>query len=252
MTTASELTKAALREGNLIALETDLTENQETEALGLLNRFIQSLFGFELGEFFFDWPVPPATTSPVPARFPVNPLPRNLPSDVFPYPPGNVRILMSLTADMQIFMPQDPDDGARMLFINIGDTGNTLTVNANGHLIEGAATLADTTGNLDGTLLFYRADMSNWTTITPLLATDESPLPGLYDDLLSLGTFLRLAPRYGRGVSEESAVMYKRLLKRMKTQYRQRQPQPKDVPNGFFLPSSDLDRRGFTFGGSLF
>lgn len=253
MTTASELTKNAYREGNLIDLVTDLTTDQETEALGLLNRFIESLFGFELGEFFFDWPVVPAATAPVPARFPVNPLPRALPSNVFPYPPPNVRILMSMVGELTIYMPQDPEDGGRMLFINVGDPDTfSLTIQGNGRLIEGEASITGTPAELNGKLLFYRADLSNWISIEPLTATDESPLPGVYDDLLQLGTFLRLAPRMGRGVSEESAVMYKRLLKRCKTQYKQFMPMPKEAPNQFFLPAADMDRRGFTFGSSLF
>ncbi len=254
MKTASEIAEQALREGNLIALGQPITAAQEAEAIDLLNRFIDSLLGFEIGEFAMDWATPPSQTSPVPARYPIRPRSTELPSDVWPYPPGNVRIVLKLVADTTIYMPQDPDDGARFLFINIGDADtHNLTVDGNGRLVKGGATVVDTPGNLNQQLWLYRADLSDWTLVTELSAADTSPLPGFYDDLLIIGTFIRLAARYGRDTSSESAAAFARLMKRLKTQYRQTVPQPSSRPNAFYLPASDQNRNRYgSFGSNLF
>ncbi len=255
--TAIDIVRDAYREGNLVPLDATTgipvtTAGQDTEGLALLNRFIASLLGFELGEFALDWPVPPSTTSPIPARYPILPKGTNLKSDQWPYPPGNVQIITSLVSEPTIYLTQDPDDGARIQFSNIGDASTyNLTIDGNGRLVNGAATVVATPGTLDGQIWLYRADLSDWVAYATLTETDESPFPTIYDDLLSAATFMRLAPRYGRSVSNETAQTFARLMKRMKTQYRQRMPEPSDDPNGFFLPASDMNRRGFNFGSGL-
>lgn len=240
MSTGSEIATQALREGNLISLNDALTDLQSTEALLLLNRFVESLLGFELGDFAMDWPVPPSTTAPVPARYPILPQVTKLPDNVFPYPPGNVRIILNLTAAQTIYMPQDPDDGARILFINIGDGAQSLTVDGNGRLVKGTATITETATALNEQLWFFRSDLASWNlVILPMLAATSSPFPSLYDDLLAIGVFIRLAPRYGRTVSAETASTYKRMLQRLTTQYRQHVPTPSADPQGFSYPASD-------------
>ena len=243
MSTGSELATQALREGNLIDLKTALTSEQLAEALLLLNRFVESLLGFELGEFAMDWPVPPSVSSPVPANYPLLPRVSKLASNVFPYPPGNVRIILNLTAAQTIYMPKEPDDGARFLFINIGDGAQNLTVDGNGRLIKGSKIITETATQLDTQLWFYRADLGGWTLVTlPMLGATSSPFPSLYDDLLAIGVFIRLAPRYGRTVSAETASTFKRMKQRLTTQYRQAVPQPSADPQGFSYPASDFDR----------
>lgn len=240
MSTGSEIATQALREGNLIDLKTPLTTDQSMEALLLLNRFVESLLGFELGDFAMDWPVPPSVTSPVPARFPLLPQVTRLASNVFPYPPGNVRIILNLTAAQTIYMPQEPEDGARFLFINIGDGSQSLTVEGNGRLIKGSPIITETATQLDAQLWFYRSDLGSWTlVILPMLADTSSPFPSLYDDLLSIGLFIRLAPRYGRTASAESIATHKRLMQRLMAQYKQAVPQPSADPQGFSYPASD-------------
>lgn len=254
MTTASALVTQAYREGNLIGLTATLTTEQATEGLTLLNDYLDSLLGFELGEFNFDWPVPPATTSPIPARFPLFPLGRDLASNVFPHPPSNVRILMSLVADTTIFLPQDPNDGARLLFINLVSTSTfSLTIDGNGRLIKSAATVTELATSLDGQALLYRADLGGWQLTTALTSTTESPLPTVYDRLLALGTFIFLAPRYGKELKPTQNLSYKRLLKRLKAQYRQVVPEPSADPQPFFLPAADRQRGALSdTEGSLF
>ena len=254
MTTASELVTQAYREGNTIGLTASPTTEQLAEGLTLLNDYLDSLLGFELGEFNFDWPTPPATTSPVPARYPLLPLQRNLASDVWPYPPSNVRVLMTLTNDTQIYLPQDPDDGARLRLINL-DASSTfsLTLNGNGRLVQGATTSTGLATALNETNLFYRADLGDWQLTTTLVAATESPLPTLYDRLLALGTWQYLAPRYGKELKPTQMMSFKRLLKRLKSQYRQVVLEPSQNPQPFSVPAADRDKSIWSDSeGSLF
>lgn len=252
MATAAEIVVQAYREGNLISLNTPLTPEQAAEGLLLLNNYMSSLLGFELGEFSTDWPVPPAETSPVAARFPLFPLSEKLPNDVWPYPPQNVRIILSLTADTTIYMPSRPNDGARFLFINIAGAGaETLTVDGNGRLVKGAATLVETPTVLNQQQLLYRADLGDWVSVTTLAADDASPLPLVYDDLLAIGTFVRLASRLGRSLTPELALTRGTLLKRLRTQYRQDMAQPGASPQPFLYPAADHDFSG-RLRGNLF
>lgn len=252
MTIASEIVKKAYREGNLIAAGTEPNTIQATEGLAFLNEFIDSLFGFELGEFSMDWPVPPSPTAPVLANYPLLPRSNSLPSDVWPYPPGNVRLILALTANTTIYLPQSPVDGERFAIINVGDaTTYNLTVNANGRLIKGSATMTDTPGNLAGQVLFYDASQANWKLISVLEATSESPFQLCYDTFLSLGTLKRLVGGYGRSIRPEQVDTFKRLERRMKSQYRQVMPKPSQSPQPFTQPSPN--RRGGTYsGGTLY
>tara|TARA_R110000772_G_C13310278_1_gene440223 strand:- start:16735 stop:17499 length:765 start_codon:yes stop_codon:yes gene_type:complete len=239
MSTALEIVQQAFREGNLVPLDATtgvpvITDGMTTEGLMLLNRFIDSLFGLELGEYAYDWPVPPSATSPVPARYPIFPKDEALAADVWPYPPGNVRIITLLTGNTTIYLPSSPDDGARVEFANVGGTtGFSLTVDGNGRLVNGTLTNTETDVLLDGTRMIYRADTGNWTPIATLIEGDSSPLPALYDDLLSIGTFIRIAPRYGRSITPELSETYARLLKRLKTQFRQTVQTPAASPQQF-------------------
>jgi len=254
MTTASELVTQAYRDGNLIGIKDAPTSEQMTEGLDLLGDYFESLLGYELGEFNFDWPTPPSTTSPVPARFPLLPLGRELPSDVWPYPPSNVRVLLSIVANTTIFLPQDPDDGARILLVNL-DSASTfsLTIEGNGRLIQGAAKITELATALDQRHLFYRADLGGWQVIAEFISTTDSPLPRLYDRLLSMGTLEYLMPRYGKDITSVQQKTMRRLVKRLKSQYRQSVGQPSADPQPFFLPSSDRERGQLSdTSGSLF
>ena len=258
MTTGLELVQRAFREGNLAPLNSTtgipiVTDGQLAEGLTILNGYIDSLYGKEIGEFSFDWPVPPSQQSTTPARFPLFPKSEDLASNVFPFPPGNVRIILNLVSDTTIFMPQSPDNGARCQFINIGDaTSFNLTVVGNTRLVKGVSELTDTPGNLNGQRLLYRSDLADWTQIITLLNTTESPLPSEYDRLLQIGTFQGLASRVGRSMSPELIATQLGLMKRLKAEYRQKVPEPSASPNPFLLPASDINRNGFRFGGSLF
>lgn len=258
MTTGLELVQRAFREGNLVPLDSTtglpvVNSAQAAEGLTILNSYVDSLYGFELGEFDFDWPVPPTIVAPVAARFPLRPQRSLTPANVWPYPPGNVRILLNLVEDTTIYMPQRPDNGARFVFINIGDPSTyNLTVVGNTRLVKGVAEFTDTPGNISGQRLLYRSDLGDWTQITTLLDATPSPLPAAYDRLLQIGTFQGLAPRFGRSMSPELIDDQKRLMKRLKADFRQTVLMPSAAPNPFLLPASDINGANRSFGGDLF
>lgn len=252
MTKASELVLQAFREINLTPLGKALTPEQAAEGLTLLDRYITSLYGFELGEFKMDWPAPPSSSSPVAARYPLFPSSEKLPSNVWPYPPANVNILLSLVSDTTIYLPQSPDDGARMSLINIGGvTTYILTVEGNGRLVQGASTLSGAADTLNQTKLLYRADLGDWIAIVDMVDSTESPLPKEYDTLLELGVADRLAPRYGRSLNRTQQIEFSRLLKRLKAQYRQTVPTPSASPQPFRFPASSSYGSNSSNGGDL-
>tara|TARA_R110000772_G_scaffold2839_1_gene10302 strand:+ start:11284 stop:12078 length:795 start_codon:yes stop_codon:yes gene_type:complete len=256
MTTALTLVLNSFREGNLVPLDATtglpvVNQAQINEGLTILNGYVDSLYGMELGEFNFDWAVPPILISPVAANYPNFPVNNQLPSQVWPYPPGNVRILMNLQEDTTIYLAQSPDNGARVQFINIGDpTTYSLTVVGNTRLVKGVATITETPGDLSGQRLLYRSDLASWHQIAVMLETDESPLPLAYDQLLQIGTFQGLAPRYGRSMSPELIETQRRLMKRMKTDFKQKVVMPSAKPNPFQFPASDINNGQLLIGGA--
>lgn len=253
MTKASELVVQAYREINLTPLGAALTPDQATEGLTLLDRYITSLYGFELGEFKMDWPTPPSPTSPTAARFPLFPASEKLPDNVWPFPPSNVNILLTLVSDTTIYLQQNPDDGARMSLINIGGTTpDILTVDGNGRLVQGASTLSGTADTLNQTKLLYRADLGDWIAIVNMADDTESPLPKEYDTLLSFGIADRLASRNGRKLDNSQRLEFSRILRRLKAQYRQTIPQPSASPQPFLTPASSRHAAFNSRGGNLF
>lgn len=119
------------RESNIIAAGTQPSTVQQDEAIYVLNRLVDGVFGFEMGENLSDWLVPvPQRTAPVAARFPQGPLasPLNLgPSKfVYPYPPTNRRIVFGSVSNT-VYFPEQPDDGARMAIVQGSGKGDTGT-----------------------------------------------------------------------------------------------------------------------------
>jgi len=254
MLTVAEILLESFRELNLVPIGTPLTPTQEVEALGALNRYIDSLVGYEFGEFIASWPAPPSTTSPERANFPLNPRDIDVPVRVWQNPPGNVNLLINIAESTKIFLPQLPNDGALIVVSNLaGASVSVLTLDGNGHLIKGAKTLAGTPSALNGTKLFYREDLGDWRELLPLLLTDTTTqFPGVYDQLFIFGTAARLAPRFGRELSADQRQDFRRLRRRAKAQYAQFVEVPPSSPAAFTRPQSSsvfgrLESRGNLF-----
>lgn len=236
MTTARALITSAYREGNLIAIGATPNENEIAEALPRLNRYVRGVFGYEMGEQLLDWTVPaPQRTANVAANYPQAPYPTSTDMNVLafplatdaslsitPYPPKNSRLVWGGKSDMKVFFPEAPDDGSRMGVVasSQADAAKVLTLDGNGHLVEGLPTIPQPTPVVPREWL-YRADLGDWKRVTDMLIDGECPFPPEHDDLWICLLAVRLAPRYSKTISQETQAIAAVALKRLKTRYRQ-------------------------------
>ena len=229
MTTAIELIQAGFREGNLIAAGKQPTEDEQTEALGVLNRFVNSIFGYEMGENLTDWNVPPqqrtaTTITSYPQDPSCSPL-SNQQAWQYQRPPKNQRIVFG-GIEVTVYFPSDPMDGSRMALVQGSGEGvdytpgSILTLDGNGRTIEGTATL-DLETPVQGRQWLYRADLADWVRCQDMELDDESPFPKEFDDFFICALSMRLAPRYGKVTATETQQTAIATLKRLKTRYRQ-------------------------------
>lgn len=241
MTTAAELIQAAFREGNLLAAGVAATTAQTDEALGRLNNFLFALMGNELGEPLQDWPVyAPQRTAPVAANFPLygsNVDGRLADASVWPYPPGNVRLMVSAPQAATVWLQYAPNDGARVAYVALGNAVADLTIEGNGRMIEGATSITVEAALVAGERVwFYRADRGSWILLEPLALASDSPLPTEFDDLLITGLSIRLASRFGNEPRSGTVMTYQEQMKKLKARYRQPTPTlggSQQIPPGY-------------------
>ena len=250
MATGRQIVLSAFREGNLVASGATLTEPQLTEGLQLLNEYIESLLGLEFGEIAFDWPfrVTNLSRSETRSRFPLFPRQQDLPLELLPFPPSNVRVLMSIDNNDTIYFPPLPEDGARMAFLEVSSPSTQFTVRGNGRLIEGQLSLVTTPQEISGRRYFYRADLGNWVRIEAVTADSTPFLPPVFDELLTLGLLERLVGRSGRELTASQDRRFRRILVRAKGQYEQNTPEVVDEYNVFLYPYSDYFRERTLIG----
>jgi len=196
---------------------------QAAEGLKVLNRFLQSVFGFLMGEPLSDWHVPfDQRSGTVAADYPFLPgaqKPLTVANNA--YPPPNRRIVWD-GSTRTVYFPDKPSDGARMQLVKASGanaTAGTLTLDGNGNFIEDAATTSPTG---DDTLSWlYRADLANWMALATLSGTDEMIFPEELDDLWPCAVAIRLSPRYGKALLAGTTETYKRMLDTLRTRYQQ-------------------------------
>lgn len=238
-TQATSLITDAYREGNITAVGATPSVAQQTEALALLNRFIQGVFGDEMGEELTDWLVPaPQRTASEAANYPQLPYPQGLDGialtsplansptlNVYPYPPSNSRIVFGSVANT-VWFPEQPNDGARMSVVQGSGAGDggvggaTLTLDGNGRTIEGQNTQAYNQP-VAGRQWLYRADLGDWKAVLQLGLIDTCPFPFELDDLWITMLAIRLAPRYNKVVQKDTMDRAAMMLKKLKIRYRQ-------------------------------
>lgn len=215
----SEAITAGYREADIITIGTEPTEDEYAEALGRLNDFRLKLFGSEFGENLEDWPVPTPTGVGVPENL-VSP---DLSSTFYLMPRVNSRLLVKVTANTTIKFPENPTDGSRVMFRDVGSTSVDVTLDGNGRLIDGQATQVDTPQMFNGKQWFYRADLGSWQVVATLALTDTLPLPEEYNDLFICYIAIRMSPRNAQAASDDTKGLFKELLKQAKARYRQTQ-----------------------------
>jgi hypothetical protein len=125
----------------------------------------------------------------------------------------------------RVYLSLQPQDGARM---GVADPFGRLatvpvTLDGNGRTIEGGSSLLL---NVNGTYRewFYRADLGDWVRLTQLDLTDEMPFPADFDNFFITLLAMRLNPRNGRKMDEQSAFIYKSERKKFVARYLQSMP----------------------------
>jgi hypothetical protein len=226
MTQISALITRAFRQENITAVGTSPTSAEQAEALEIINDLVRQLYGFELGELVYDWQVPPTKTAPHAVENPDDPYDTRENATIYRQPPSNVRLVTKLSAATTVYLPQFPNDGARIALTDAGSANNNLTLNANGRTIEGSAALALDLSAVTEREWFYRADLSDWTRVAELAADDESPFPQKYDMLLVTGVAIWLSPRFGKEPKNVTTNLFASLKSKFEAQYRQEIPTP--------------------------
>lgn len=206
MSLVSDIITAAYRETNLIPLASTPTTNQIAEALPLLNTIVLSSVGNEIGDRLNDLNIGGPFDETI---------------FTLGWTPPNARLVFNLTAGTTIFLDPDPVAGQRLAFIDVGNNLTTYPVilNAYGRNIEGTPTI---TLNVSGDRRewLFRGDTGTWMKISTLLSTDTFPFPIDFDDFFITMLALRLNPRYGQLLSQESVEALKRGRRNIVSRYR--------------------------------
>jgi len=231
MTVASVIITAALRESNLIGVNSTPTTPQVNEALARLNTLVSSTLGFEVGEQLQDWPVGNVDVVPCGLTYWTELRWRR--------PHTNVRLVVHHDEAETVTLPAYPDDGARLAIIDVGRNLSTypLTLDADGRRIEDATSLVlDTDGEARSWL--YRAELGNWIRVDSLTVDSELPFPAEFDDAFITMLALRLNPRYGRAIAQETLVAMERAISLLRARYSQQVVTPADI--GVLRPTTQV------------
>jgi hypothetical protein len=212
MTLISSIIADAFREGNILPLGTVPNALQSAEALRLLNAVFSAIYGDDAGEPLLDWPL---------GDFGRERAQYTLPESI-QYPKINRRMIVTNEEPLTIYLTAKPQDGSRMAVADpLGRLATVpLTLDANGRTIEGVQTLLIDT---DGTFSewFYRADLGNWVRLTSKIETDEMPFAAEFDEYFITCLAMRINPRYGRTMDEQSIMLYKNQRRKFIARYLQ-------------------------------
>lgn len=226
MTLVSDIIVQAFRENNILPLGKTPTDAQNTEALILYNANLNSFYGTDVGEHLQDWPLGDFGLDPE------NPLTSYYP--LFDYrcvqgPRINSRLIATNPQAMSVDFPSRAQDGARMAIIDpYGRLASApVTLNGNGRTIEGAPTQLINTDS-QRTVWMYRADRGDWMKISQLTLADENPFPLEFDQLIWCRLALRLNPRFGRAMDDQTREVLSVLSRDFKARYINSQPLERD------------------------
>lgn len=218
MTLISSIIADAFREGNILPLGRLPNVNQAAEALRLYNSNIRSIYGDDAGERLDDWPLGAFGVDEPGIVDPRTP-------DQIQRPTINSRLIATNAAALTVYLTPYPQDGSRMAIV---DPYNRLavapvTVDGNGRPIESAASV---TLNVAGTSYgwFYRAELGQWVKLSGLVEADQNPFPDSFDNFFIIGLALRLNPRYGRTMDDQTALVFKADRRKFIARYLQSQP----------------------------
>lgn len=231
MTTAGDIVSAAFREGNLIAPGETATDAENTETLALLNNILLAVPGFSAGQELYELNIGGAYDQS---------------QAISEFIPPNVRLVLDMDGSRTMKLHPIPHNGQRLALADAGNSlgTNNLTLDGNGHQIEGSSSLTINT-NADNRQWLYRADLGSWVKLAPLLLTDTMPFPQEFDDYFSIMLFARIAPRHEMTLNAASASILSEREAQMQARYRQPRPLQDWGSLGLYA-----NRRRRVFGGS--
>lgn len=218
MTLVSSIITDAFRESNILPLGKAPTAQQSAEALRLLNAVFGSIYGDDAGEFLTDWPL---------GNFGRESPDYNLEFTDYriDHPTLNRRLIVLNEEAKTVYLPLRPQDGSRMGIVDPFSrlSAFPVTLNANGRTIEGNLTLLLNQDGLNQEW-FYRTDLGDWVRLTQKTETDEMPFPSDFDNFFMTLLNMRLNPRYGRNMDEQSALIFRNEKRKFVARYLQSLP----------------------------
>lgn len=242
MTLISSVITDAYRESNIIALGKAPNDLQAAEALRLLNGLFSSIYGGEAGENLQDWPLGNYGRQSPNYNIEAS-------NHRINHPFINRRLIAVNEEAKTVYLTLRPQDGSRM---GIADPYGRLstvpiTLDGNGRTIEGNSTLLL---NADGLFRewFYRADLGDWVRLTGKDLTDEMPFPAEFDNFFTILLAMRLNPRNGRTLDQQSALIYESERRQFVARYLQAMPLEilDDISWPFMSTQSYDTQRSFT------
>ena len=246
MTSTLAIIKNAYRESNLTGITTVPTDAQIAEGLERLQSLVAGVYGKDVGENLTDWPV---------GRLNVQ---QNWPAE-YPYwtqnewskPVINVRLLFNAEGPQDIYLPAHPWNGSRIRVVVVSQDLSvaTATIHGNGRLVEGVTQLVLSDDATAPRVWVYDAEVANWVRVTNLDLTSDMPFPIEFDDYFITKLAMRLNPRYGRALQQESAQRLAEMQTQLKARYRQKQNMPTDPA---VLRITDPGRYGWMRSGGRF
>jgi hypothetical protein len=214
MTAVAEIIERGFFEAALTSELQHATPTQTTRAMTTLSTLVKFLYGTSAGESLTPFPL-----GNVGVKDPVQ-------FDCFDRIPQNSMLIASNEAPLTVYLPPSPSDGAR---VGISDPFNRLqafpiTVTGNGRAVDGQMQQVVETNGANP-VWFYRADLSAWVRIAPLLITDPMPFPEEFDEMFVLLLAMRLNPVYARdGISQAQAGMLGEMRQQFVARYLQSSP----------------------------
>jgi len=214
MALVSQIITDAFRESNILPIGQLPSAAEQTEALSLFNRFLSSVYGTSVSDSFTTINFGNANIS---SGYNVNL--SSVPSGIWS-PPPNTRLAFNNTSVQTVNLNPNPQDGERFSVIDMSNNFATypVTLVGNGRTIGGALTSVLNTNSLKQDY-FFRADIGDWKLVSPLQLTDTFPFPVEFEDLFVLGLALRINPRNGVTLDNQSSVTFKRLFNLFRARY---------------------------------
>ncbi len=222
MTIVSQIITDAYRESNNIAVGQIPSAEEQAEGLAIFNRLLLSVFGNEVGDGVATISVGNNNVSASYVRN-IDTIPSSA------YLTQSTRIVFNNQTAQTVLLNPDPRDGERLIIQDASSNFATypVTIKGNGRTIDGATQVVLNTNGLKRQY-FYRGDTNDWQSISPLALTDTFPFPAEFEDFFIIGVALRVNPRSGVSLDQQSIEAYKRLKRQFTARYSISNKQPSE------------------------